>query len=189
VGGSSGLIAFVAVEVALERADPEALVVCLLPDTGERYLSKIYNDEWMRENRLLVPEHVTVGVVLRQKRGKTPPLIAVGPKAAVREALELIETNNVSQLPVIDDSECVGSVSEANLMARLVEDPALLDAAVEAVMEAALPVVDAGADFDSVAKLLSRRHSAVLVRENGHPGAIITRFDVVQYLTGFGDQG
>lgn len=188
VGGSAGLITFVAAEVARELSDPAALVVCLLPDTGERYLSKIYNDEWMQENRLLVPEHVTVGLVLRQKRGKTPALIAVAPDTAVREALELIETNNVSQLPVIRETECVGSVSEANLMARLVEDPALLDATVEGVMEAALPVVDAGADFDSVAQLLSRRHSAVLVRENGHPGGIITRFDVVQYLTGFGDQ-
>lgn len=185
VGGSTGLIVHVAVQLAHRLNDPEALVVCLLCDTGERYLSKIYNEEWLQENRLLVPDQVTADVVLRGKGSQIPPLIAVEPDTSVRTALELIESHSVSQLPVIRSDQCVGSVSETGLMARLVEDPGLLDAPVEQVMEAALPVVEAGVDFESVTQLLSGPHSAVLVRRNGEPGGIITRFDVVQYLTGF----
>jgi cystathionine beta-synthase len=186
VGGSSGLNVCVAVQVAKELDDPDALVVCLLPDTGERYLSKIYSDDWMRENQLLEEEVATIDALLRQKPADTPPLISVEPTSSVREALLLIEENNVSQLPVIVGGRCVGCVSESVLMARLVEDPALIDASVEALMEPPLPTVDADADFETVTNELISGKPAVLVRRNGEPVGIVTRFDVVHYLIGFG---
>ncbi len=186
VGSTTGLITHVAVQLAHELNDPQALIVCLLCDTGERYLSKLYNDEWMRENRLLVDRMPTIDVVLRQKVGRIPSLIAIGPTTLVREALGLIEENNVSQLPVIVEGECVGCVSEATLMARLLEDPDLVETPVEPLMEAPLPVVDAQADFETVTKKLIGGQPAVIVRRNGEPSGIITRFDVVHYLTGLG---
>ena len=70
-------------------------------------------------------------------------------------------------------------------MARLVEDPELIDDPVEGLMEAKLPTVEAGVDLANVTKQLIAGHSAVLVRRDGVPTGIITRFDVVQYLTGF----
>ncbi len=185
VGGSSGLIVCVAAEVAQELDDAEKLIVCILPSTGERYLSKIYNDEWMRENRLLVTENVTAEQVAQQKGAGIPPLISIDATTEVKVALELMERHSLSQLPVLDRNECVGVVSEANLLARLVENPELIDGPVEPLMEPRLPVVDGSADFETVTKHLMAGHSAVLVRRNGVPSAIITRFDVVQYLTGF----
>jgi cystathionine beta-synthase len=185
VGGSSGLNAYVGAQVAQELNDPEALVVCLLPDTGERYLSKIYSDDWMRENRLLGYETATIDSLLRQKPAETPPLISVEPASPVQKALELIEGNNVSQLPVIVNGECVGCVSESMLMARLVENPDLIDAPVEQLMEPPLPVVDADADFEAVTNELISGKPAVIVRRGGEPVGIITRFDVVHYLIGF----
>lgn len=185
VGSTSGMIVHVAVQLAREVADPDALIVCLLCDTGERYLSKLYNDDWMRENRLLVDERPSVDMVLRRKRDDLPSLVAIPPSTRVREALMLIEDHNISQLPVIDGDECVGFVSEATLMARLVEDPTLMDTSVKELMEPALPVVDADADIDSVIKELIAGRPAVLVRRNGKPEGIVTRFDVVHYLTGF----
>ncbi len=189
VGGSSGLNVCVAVQVAKELDDPDALVVCILPDTGERYLSKIYSDDWMRENQLLVEEVATIEALLRQKRDDTPPLISVAPTSSVREALQLIEENNVSQLPVIAEGRCVGSVSESVLMARLVADPSLIDAPVEALMEAPLPIVEADAAFETVTNELVAGKPAVLVRRNGEPVGIVTRFDVVHYLIGLGGRG
>jgi cystathionine beta-synthase len=186
VGGSSGLNACVAVELARELDDPDALIVCLLPDTGERYLSKIYNDEWMRENRLLDTRTATIGSVLQGKHGDIPALIAVEPSATVREALGLIEDHNVSQLPVIVDADCVGAVSESTLMARLVEDPDLIDAPVQKLMEAPLPVVDSDAEFETVTRQLVSGQPAVIVRQGGKPAGIITRFDVVHHLIGYG---
>lgn len=186
VGGSSGLNVYVGAQVARELNNPDALVVCLLPDTGERYLSKIYSDDWMRENRLFDRDTATIEMVLHQKPAETPEFIAITPDTDVQEALLLIENHNVSQLPVIVKSECVGSVSEANLMSRLVEDPSLIDAPVEKLMEPALPAVDSDAEFEKVTNELVSGQPAVIIKRNGEPAGIITRFDVVHYLIGFG---
>jgi cystathionine beta-synthase len=185
VGSTTGLIVHIAVRLAHELNDPNALIVSLLCDTGERYLSKLYNDEWMRENRLIVGGSPTIDAVLREKPSGIPTLIAVEPTASVRIALQLMEENNVSQLPVIRDGNCVGSVSEATLLSRPVENPGLIDAPVDTLMEAALPMVDVDTEFEVVTKKLIGGQPAVIVRRNGEPAGIITRFDVVHYLTGF----
>ncbi len=184
VGSTSGLIIHVAVQLARELDDASALVVGLLCDTGERYLSKLYNDEWMRENQLLVGESPNLDAVLQRKPHLIPSLVAVEPTTPVRLALELIESHNISQLPVMAKNDCVGSVSESSLMARLVKDPSLVDAPVEQIMESSFPVVDVDADFETVTRKLVSGQPAVIVRRAGEPVGIITRFDVVHHLIG-----
>src|SRR5690606_15146652 len=182
VGGSSGLIVELAARVARQVDDPNAFIVAILPDTGERYLSKLYNDEWMRENRLLEPERLTAGDMIERKDGGAPPLVAVAPDTPAREALALITTHDVSQLPVLRDDACVGSVSEGTLMSRIIEDPSVLDRPVESLMEAAFPVVEANVELTRLARLLTRQNPAVLVRRGGRIAGILTRYDVVRYL-------
>ncbi|UCF20992.1 MAG: pyridoxal-phosphate dependent enzyme [Gemmatimonadota bacterium] len=188
VGSTSGLIVHAAVELAHELDDPAACIVCLLCDTGERYLSKLYSDEWMRENRMLIERGPSVEALLSAKPADFPELIAVHPSAAVRQALELIEANSVTQLPVMDAGECIGSVTESNLLARLVERPELIEVPVASLMELPLPAVDIGADFETVTKELVAGRPAVIIRRGAEPIGIVTRFDVVHYLTGIGYQ-
>lgn len=183
VGGSSGLVAHVAVQLAGRLDDPDAFIVCMLADTGERYLSKMYSDEWMRENRLLEPETRAVEDLLAAKDGGTPPLVSVEPGTTVRVALSLITTHDVSQLPVLAEGDCVGSVSEATLMSRVIEDPAVLDRPVAPLMDPPFPVVDAHLDASTVMRLLTRQNAAVLVRKDGRIVGIITRYDVVRTIT------
>ena len=182
VGGSAGLITKVACDVAREVDDPKALIVCVLPDTGERYLSKLYNEEWMRENRLLEPERLTAGDLAGRKAGG-PALVSVSLDTPTREALALITEYDISQLPVCDNDECVGLVAESTLMARIIEDPGVLDKPVEMLMDAALPVVEGDTPMPVAGRLLTRQNPAVLVRVNGKLAGIITRFDMVRYLT------
>ena len=182
-GGSAGLIAHLAVQVAQRANDADALVVCVLPDTGERYLSKLYNDEWMRENRLVEPERLTAGEMGGRKDGGAPvALVTVAPESTVRRALSLMNENNVSQLPVVRDGECVGSLSEGPLMARVIEKPDVVDHEVSEVMEAPFPVVEAHVQLASLARLLTRQNPAVLVRRDGELTGIVTRYDMVRYL-------
>jgi cystathionine beta-synthase len=185
VGGSSGLIVHVALHVARRIDDPKALVVAALPDTGERYLSKLYNDEWMRENQLLDADRTTLAFVLDAKSredGATPVIVSVAPGATVRQALRLMSLHNVSQLPVMDGANCIGSVSDWSLSARSLDDTKLLDATVSQVMDAPFPVVEIGQAVDSVAKLLSKSNPAVLVRSNGTLQGIVTRSDMLHYM-------
>jgi cystathionine beta-synthase len=118
VGGSSGLIAHVALEVARRLDDPNAYVVTFLCDTGERYLSKLYSDEWMRENQMLDSDRATLAQVLRAKDGSAPAVVSVAPGTTVRQALSLMALHDVSQMPVMDGANSVGSVSEWSLSAR-----------------------------------------------------------------------
>jgi cystathionine beta-synthase len=186
VGGSSGLIVHVALHIARRLDDPAALVVAPLPDTGERYLSKLYNDEWMRENQLLDADRTTLDRVLHTKRGdgngEAPTIVSVTPGTTVRQALRLMSLHDISQLPVMDGANCVGSVSDWSLSAKSLDDTKLLDATVGQVMDAPFPVVDLSQPVDAVAKLLSKSNPAVLVRTNGSVHGIVTRSDMLNFL-------
>ena len=183
VGGSAGLITHVALQVAREIDDPDALVVTFLCDTGERYLSKLYNDEWMRENQLLEPDHVTLADLLAHKGVGAPgTLVSAAPGQLVRQALGLMRLHDVSQLPVMDEGACVGSVTEYALTQRGLESSRFLDAVVGEVMDEAFPVVDGAQHVESVQKLLSKATPAVLVRDRGSVNGIVTRTDMLTYL-------
>jgi cystathionine beta-synthase len=186
VGGSTGLLMHVALQIAREIDDPDACVVGILCDTGERYLTKLYNDEWLREHRLIEPARVTADLMVQTKESDRAPsaLVSVEPSTPVRRALAFITEHNISQLPVIAEGDCVGHVSEATLMARVLENTTLLDHPVQELMDAPLPVVDAHVDLNSLSRLLSRQNPALLVRRDGALTGIITRYDVLRYVTG-----
>jgi cystathionine beta-synthase len=182
-GGSSGLIVHVALAVARRVNDPNALVVALLCDTGERYLSKLYNDEWMRENQLLEAERVTLrDLVAHKGRDDAPTLVSVAPGALVRQALNLMRLHDVSQLPVMDADRCVGSVTENGLTTRGLESTKFLDATVGEVMDEAFPMVDGREAVEGVTKMLSKATPALLVRDDGAIIGIVTRSDMLQFL-------
>jgi cystathionine beta-synthase len=183
VGGSAGLITHLALQVAREIDDPDALVVTFLCDTGERYLSKLYNDEWMRENQLLEADHLTLGNLLEHKGDGAPAeLVSAVPGLLVRQALGLMRLHDVSQLPVLDEGQCIGSVTEYALTQRGLESSRFLDAVVGEVMDEAFPAVDAAQPVESVQKLLSKATPAVLVQERGAIRGIVTRSDMLAYL-------
>ncbi len=184
VGGSSGLNTHAAVELARRLDDPDAFVVAILCDWGEHYLTKMYDEEWMRQNGFLERARRSVHDLVRAKEPLGYRLLTVAPSTPVRMALSTLSSHGISQLPVIRDGDCVGSVSEGRLMARVIQDPGLLDRPVETVMGSPFPVVDSHLDADKATRLLTRDNPAVLVRSNGKLEDILTRFDVVRTLTG-----
>lgn len=182
VGGSAGMIAHAAMHVARRLDDPEACVVTFLCDTGERYLSKVFNDEWMRENQLLDVSPTTIEAVLGSKDGSAPAMVSVTPGASVRQAIRLMAQHDVSQVPVMDGAMCVGSVAESQLTSKSLADPKVLDQTVSDVMDQPFPVVDSDQPVESVAKLLSKSNRAVLMKKDGVVQGIVTRFDVLEHL-------
>ncbi len=184
VGGSAGLIVHAAIQKARELDDPDAFVVAVLCDWGEHYLSKCFDDDWMRENGYLArPTRRTVREVVQAKDGEGG-VISVTPSTSVRMALSTITAHDIGQLPVILEGECVGSLGEGPLMARVIDDPAVLEESVESVMDAPFPVLEAHVDSDEITRLLQRGNAACLVREGGDIAGIVTRYDVVRALTG-----
>jgi cystathionine beta-synthase len=187
-GGSSGLALYAAYQVACELDDPAAMVAVILPDGGRSYLSKIYNDSWMRQYGFLQREsELSVGDVLRRKHdeGVIPPLLTVESHAKVRDAVGLLHEHRVSQLPVVsaqDPQTVVGSVSERGLLRHAIDDPALLGAEIVEVMEAPFPAVAAEDAVREAVELLADKREAVLVNMDGRAAGILTRADLLESL-------
>jgi cystathionine beta-synthase len=183
VGGSSGMAAWVALEVA-KGLPADALVVVLLPDTGERYLSKVHSDEWMRDNHLLDPAITRVSDVVGGKGRKIPGLVSVSAGEPLRKALALVQQHDITQIPVLRGSQVVGTLFDNEILKRVLEDSSSLDQPVESLMAEPLPVVRNDEPVDQVTRLLATRNPAVLVSDNGKVTGILTRFDMLQFIAG-----
>jgi cystathionine beta-synthase len=184
VGGSAGMNVHIALGLARELEDPDACVVTILCDTGERYLSKVFNDDWMRENQMLDSPRDTVASLLNRRDTKAPALVQVTSSAALRQALNLMSTYDVSQLPVIDDGQSVGSLVEGSAMQRALEQPTLLDRPVREVMDPPLPEVESSLSLERLASLLTKDSPAALVRDDGKLAGIVSRYDVLRVMIG-----
>ena len=182
VGGSAGMAAWVALEVARACA-PGDLVVVLLPDTGERYLSKVHNDEWMRDNHLLDPSTSSAGQVATSKVRKLPQLLTVQSGQPLKQALALIEQHEISQIPVMRGSDVVGTLEESEVLKAALSDPRAVEVPVDRWMGKPLPVVEADEHVEQITRLLAR-DPAVLVRRDGQIMGILTRYDMLQFIAG-----
>jgi cystathionine beta-synthase len=182
VGGSAGTAAAGMLKYA-DRFKPDDVIVVLLPDTGERYLSKIYSDDWMRENGYLTPEKITIKFVLEGKDRNIPPIVSVSPANTVRNALELIKQHNVSQLPVLDNGRSVGSIDESTLMRSIIEDSAVADRPVSDIMEEPFPELESEERVTRAIEVLTRKNPAVLIREKNKYVGLLSRYDIIEYVT------
>jgi cystathionine beta-synthase len=195
VGGSCGLAVWAALQVARDVNDPTALVVVLLPDSGRGYLSKLYNDDWMRENgfssRFGRPQRL--GSLIAARQGHVPHVVAIGADETVADAIELLRGHDISQLPVVSGhiaangahefaaDRVVGSVQERTLLDRLYRDPEVLSAKVSEVMDAPFIVIDANEEIERVFPLLTGGSPAVLVQQDGIITGVFTRADLLQF--------
>jgi cystathionine beta-synthase len=179
-GGSTGTIFAGALRVA-KNLDENALVVFIVCDTGEHYLTKHHSDEWMKEKLMLEPQKVTASLIAETKSQNSPPdLVFVSPTETVGEALKLMNENGVTQIPVLEDNRSVGSLRESHMLAKLLADRDLMSAPVSEVMDESFPVVDVDT---SLAKLKRRlqKSPAVLVEDFKRITGIITRSDVLEF--------
>jgi cystathionine beta-synthase len=181
-GGSSGMNVVAALRVA-KLLPKEAVVVAIICDTGERYLTKHHSDEWLKQNNLLDVDRMTLKMLLEEKHSsKTlPPLVSVRPSATVKDALDLMNKYELSALPVLDETgKPVGSVLENKLMAKVLEDRNALDFSLDGLMETTMPVLDSQSDVKEAIERL-RQHPALLVGDFGRIIGVISRHDVLRY--------
>ncbi len=182
VGGSSGTAVTVALQIAEELDDPDQRIVVILPSTGERYLSKFHNDEWMRENRFLDEVATDVRKLLQQKPASNRDLVSVESSATIKAVLDLMSDKHISQVPVIEHGESVGSVRESRLMALIIEKSANLDDSINQYLESPFPVIGANENLEFVSRLLGRDNHALLVRNGPEITGILTRHDVIHAM-------
>src|SRR5829696_2627230 len=178
-GGSTGTNLAAAMRVA-KGLDEDAIMVFIVCDTGEHYLSKHHSDEWLKEKRLLEPQKITAGSITGTKKPQAPKsLVSIAPADTVTIALQQMDELGLSQIPVIEEGRCVGSLRENRVLAKVVRDRELLNAPVRDVMETGFPAVDVDVSSHEVTRRL-QTSPAVLVEEYGRIIGIITRHDVLE---------
>ncbi|HET6979802.1 MAG TPA: pyridoxal-phosphate dependent enzyme [Pyrinomonadaceae bacterium] len=177
-GGSTGTNLAAALRVAADL-DENAIVVFIVCDTGEHYLTKHHSDEWLKEKRLLEPQKITAGLISGTKKPQAPKtVVSVAPSDTVAGALEKMDELAVTQMPVLEEGRAVGSLRENRVLAKVLRNQDLLNSPVSEVMEASFPTLDVDASSADVARRL-QTSQAVLVEEYGRIVGIITRHDVL----------
>jgi len=177
-----------ATDAAAARA---AVIVVLLPDGGRNYMSKLYNDEWMRINGLLGSRapRVLVADVMRNghQAADLPPLVLVRTTDRVADAIETLERYGISQMPVSERDDgliegIVGSISEKGLLERAYHKPEIVERTVGEVMDRPLPTIAADASIDDAFELLAGGATALVAVAEGQPTGVITKLDLLEYL-------
>jgi cystathionine beta-synthase len=195
VGGSSGMAAYAAKQLAAELAAEgrtDAVIVVLLPDSGRGYLTKVFNDDWLAQYGFPTGEQAdeheqTIGEVLRGKDGRLPDLVHTHPGETIAEAIHILQEYGVSQMPVVRAeppivaAEVAGSVSERTLLDALFAGRAKLTDQVEDHMSEALPTIGSTEPASAAVSLLEKA-DAVLVHEDGKPVGVLTRQDLLAFL-------
>lgn len=182
-GGSAGAALHVALQCA-EKMTEKDVVVVIIPDSGMRYLSKIYNDNWMRENQFLEPRiNVSAGQVVHDKVRRAGSLVSIPLGVTVEEAVNLMRQHDISQVPIIEGGEVVGSVTESRILDILVSDPVAKYKPVAEYMEKPFPILLEDSTLTDVAHRLDRETPAVLVKQVNDTYDIITKSDLIFFLT------
>jgi cystathionine beta-synthase len=189
IGGSGGTAVVAALRVA-EAAPEGSCVVVLVPDTGRGYISKIFNDDWMRGYGFLTTASgPTAGDILDVKGANATDLILATTDQSVREVTDLMRERGVSQvvIAVTDElplaaKEVVGTAIELDLMELGFKDPSMLDRPIEAVMGPILETIGVGEPLESVTRRLGAT-PALLVLADGRPRGVITASDVLRFLS------
>lgn len=184
VGGSCGAAVAGALKY-LRRHDREGLnAVVLLPDNSAKYMSKIFNDNWMRENGYMEPEHSlgTVGDLMEGRNGADRQLVTVPKSARVTQAIGVLKLHGISQVPVIEDGKLVGVLFEKRMLERALEGDKS-DVPVGDLVEANYCTVDRETEVTVLGELFKRFKVAVVLGQKNEPVDIITRIDLIDYIT------
>ena len=171
---------------------PDRVVVVILPDGGRSYLSKLYNDEWMRANGLMdrpgAVSRVSELLAVRHHGPALPDLVVARTTQRVGEAIATLQDFGISQMPVSeapdgdDLATIVGAISEKGLLDRAFRDPEAVERTVGEVMDRPLPVVDADALLVEAFGQLTGGAPALLAVRDGRPVGIVTKLDLLEFL-------
>ena len=181
VGGSGGAAVAGAIKYAqsLPKGKKENILV-LMPDSAQKYLSKIFNDDWMRENGFLDEDH-GLGTV-RDLLGKSPQkLVTASSKDKVREVIDMMKSRGISQVPIVDAGKLVGLIAEVDLLRHLVSGSGTLDSPVGALVEGDYATVTPDTKIELLQGVLNDAKLALVLEKEALVG-VVTKIDLIEFL-------
>jgi cystathionine beta-synthase len=189
-GGSGGGCMSATLRLA-QTLGPDAFIVALMPDTGMRYLSKVYNDEWMRERGYVessVPITAAEIVTIKKGSGKARELVTARPYQTVFHALKTMQEQDISQIPVFEENLPIGTVYEDQILTLALQGKDLRKLVVREVMSKPLPRVAKNAPVERITYILSHENPAVFVEMDDARFEILTKYDLMSTVAGLMEQ-
>ncbi len=189
-GGSGGGCISATLRIAKDL-DPDAFVVAFLPDTGMRYLSKVYNDEWMRERGYVeAAVRITAAEVVnaKHKAGKVRELVIARPYQTVFHALKTMQEQDISQIPVFEENLPIGTIYEDQILTMALQGKDLRKLVVREVMSKPLPRIPGTSPVERVTYILSHENPAVFVEMDGAKFEILTKYDLMSTVASLMEQ-
>jgi len=180
-GGSCGSAVWAGLEVA-RRLGPDDVMVIFLTDSGTRYLSKVYNEEWMRENRYLESKVRLTAEDILGRKSTVKDFLVASPSETLRTATEKMRRFDVSQLPVFEDGQPVGSLLEDDVVNQLLAGVDLDEVVIRKVMGEPFPMLPRSATIDDITAIIPARAQAVIISMGDDRFEILTKYDVVHAL-------
>ncbi len=182
-GWSCGSAVAGALEWAGENMTDDDVMVIILPDHGTRYLGKVYNDSWMKDHGFLEErDYATAGDIIGGYSGDRK-MLAIDIKTSVSEAVHQLTEANLSQAPVTEGGEFVGSLIDSKLLTQMISNPEIKEQPVAEVMEKPFQIVPKDTTLDVLASIINRDNPAVLVPDDNTGMRIITQHDVLKAVT------
>jgi cystathionine beta-synthase len=179
-GSSTGTLIAAALRYCREQSAAKR-VVTFVPDTGSKYLSKMYNDFWMIDQGFIeLPSHSDLRDLV-SRRQDDRAVVSVAPEDSLLTAFQRMRIADVSQVPVLAGDEVVGILDESDLLVRVYREPERFNDTVETAMTRRLETLGPGASFGDLLDVLNRDHVAIIVNEGRFFG-LITRYDLLTYL-------
>ncbi len=180
VGNSAGA-ALAGVNQLIDHLKPDDLVVVLFHDHGSRYVGKMFNDEWMRERGFL-DDVMTVKDVIAKKENKT--FFAIQVDQTVKEAMQIMKDNDISQMPVVREGDIVGALNENDVLSCLLENPLQnSDQLVKNIMADPFPKVEESLPINKLNRYMNRKAPAVIAVDKAGTNHIVTKYDIIQAMS------
>ena len=179
-GSSTGTLLAAALRFCREQTEPKR-VVSLVCDTGTRYLSKIYNDQWMTDQGLLQRKRYGDLRDIVARRFEEGRVVSVGPGDTLLTAFQRMRLADISQLPVLDGQRLVGVIDESDILLGVHDDPEHFRSDVASAMSTAPETLAPGASLKELEAVLARGLVAIIADASGFHG-LITRFDLLNHL-------
>lgn len=165
-----------------DQLKPDDVVVVIFHDHGSRYMGKMFNEDWLRERGFIEDEKLTAQRILNIKGDAE--LVTVDVDKTVLEVINTMKTLSISQIPVTQQGELVGKITEGDILNALLENPALKSAAVAEVMTAPFPFVDLNTSIDKISGMIHQDNAAVMVKNAQGQMHILTQYDVINAISG-----
>jgi cystathionine beta-synthase len=156
------------------------VVVIIFPDHGSRYMAKMYNEDWLRERGFLKDEKLTAKDIISKKERQE--IITIDCEKTVLEAINMIKSLNISQIPVTQKGMVIGKITESDILDALLDNPALKSHPIQSITTAPFPFVAVNTSIDRISAMINKDNIAVLVEDQGNI-EIITQYDIINAIS------